>query len=93
MTIRRQKLATVDRQDHAAAGVSTILFYANGVTDSTAILGRKQSAVAYLLAWPSRVPDSGRFYRGSLIHSLYLVVQDVEKLEDGIYVIFPSTTL
>lgn len=72
--------------------LSTILFYANGVTGDIALVSEDSDP-----QWPTHSlgpPEAARTRAASSGGglnpiSLYLVVQNVEKLEDGIYVYLP----
>lgn len=93
VTIRaRRSLRQFTGKTMPLQALSTILFYANGVTGDVAMVSEADD-----LQWPkyslgapevahTRAASSG----GSLNPiSLYLVLQNVEKLDDGIYIYLP----
>lgn len=93
VTIRaRRSLRQFTGKTMPLQALSTILFYANGVTGDVAMVSEEDD-----LQWPkyslgapevahTRAASSG----GSLNPiSLYLVLQNIEKLDDGIYIYLP----
>jgi SagB-type dehydrogenase family enzyme len=72
--------------------LSTILFYGNGVTGDMAMISEEDDAQwpKYSLGAPEVAHTRAASSGGSLNPiSLYLVLQNVEKLEDGIYTYLP----
>jgi SagB-type dehydrogenase family enzyme len=73
-------------------GLSTILFYGNGVTGDMAMISEEDDAEwpKYSLGAPEVAHTRAASSGGGLNPiSLYLVIQNVEKLEDGIYIYLP----
>jgi SagB-type dehydrogenase family enzyme len=74
--------------------LSTILFYANGVTGEVALVSEENDPQwpKYSLGEPEHARTRAASSGGGLNPiSLYLVLQNVEALEDGIYVYLPFT--
>lgn len=72
--------------------LSTILFYGNGVTGDMAMISEEEDPQwpKYSLGAPELAHTRAASSGGSLNPiSLYLVVQNVETLEDGIYIYLP----
>jgi SagB-type dehydrogenase family enzyme len=93
VTIRaRRSLRQFTGKTMPLQALSTILFYANGVTGDMAMVSEEDD-----LQWPTYSLGSPEVARtraassggGLNPISLYLVVQNVEKLEDGLYVYLP----
>jgi SagB-type dehydrogenase family enzyme len=74
--------------------LSTILFYGNGVTGDMAMISEEGDPQwpKYSLGAPEVAHTRAASSGGGLNPiSLYLIVQNVEKLEDGIYIYLPFT--
>ncbi len=93
VTIRaRRSLRQFTGKTMPLQALSTILFYANGVTGDMAMVSEENDPQwpTYSLGSPEVARTRAASSGGGLNPiSLYLVVQDVEKLEDGIYVYLP----
>jgi SagB-type dehydrogenase family enzyme len=93
VTIRaRRSLREFTGKTMPLRALSTILFYANGVTGDIALVSEDNDPQwpTYSLGSPEAARTRAASSGGGLNPiSLYLVVHDVEKLEDGIYVYLP----
>ncbi len=93
VTIRaRRSLRQFTGQTMPLQELSTILFYGNGVTGDMAMISEEDDPQwpKYSLGAPEAAHTRAASSGGGLNPiSLYLVVQNVEKLEDGIYVYLP----
>jgi SagB-type dehydrogenase family enzyme len=93
VTIRaRRSLRQFSGKTMPLQELSTILFYGNGVTGDIAMISEEDDPhwPAYSLGAPEVAHTRAASSGGSLNPiSLYLVLQNVEKLEDGIYIYLP----
>jgi SagB-type dehydrogenase family enzyme len=93
VTIRaRRSVREFTRKTLPLQALSTILFYANGVTGDMAMVSEEDDPQwpTYSLGSPEAARTRAASSGGGLNPiSLHLVVQNVEELEDGIYVYLP----
>jgi len=93
VTIRaRRSLRQFSGKPMPLQELSTILFYANGVTGEMAMISEEDDPQwpKYALGEPEHAHTRAASSGGGLNPiSLYLVVHNVEKLDDGIYVYLP----
>ena len=95
VTIRaRRSLRQFSGKTMPLAQLSTILFYANGVTGQVALVSEENDPQwpQYAFGEPQMAPTRAASSGGGLNPiSLHLVIRNVETLEDGIYIYLPFT--